>query len=215
MGEFLSRLITEADLGRPHIVAPDVGTPAALFAAATHPNRSPSVIVGAGGTAVPLQLGEPLASWVLDPDLDNTGASTRTRWSTPRSTTTPRCTRRDPRRLPGLLRRRPLRRVDALCAAVPRRASRACRGAAEDHHPRHRHRRPERPCRPSRQRRVPPPADPQQPPRHPRLRSLRLGRELRSAYAGVIVDAAAAASKAQRSERGSARPSATAVWSAR
>jgi pimeloyl-ACP methyl ester carboxylesterase len=29
-----------------------------------------SVIVGTGGAAVPLQLGEPLASWVLDPDLD-------------------------------------------------------------------------------------------------------------------------------------------------
>jgi len=28
------------------------------------------VIVGTGGAAFPLQLGEPLASWVLDPDLD-------------------------------------------------------------------------------------------------------------------------------------------------
>jgi pimeloyl-ACP methyl ester carboxylesterase len=28
------------------------------------------VIVGTGGAAVPLELGEPLASWVLDPDLD-------------------------------------------------------------------------------------------------------------------------------------------------
>jgi pimeloyl-ACP methyl ester carboxylesterase len=27
-------------------------------------------VVGAGGVAVPIQLGEPLASWVLDPDLD-------------------------------------------------------------------------------------------------------------------------------------------------
>ena len=34
MGEFLRQLIVEADLGRPHIVAPDVGTSAALFAAA-------------------------------------------------------------------------------------------------------------------------------------------------------------------------------------
>jgi pimeloyl-ACP methyl ester carboxylesterase len=70
MGEFLSRLITEADLGMPYIVAPDVGTPAALFAAAEHPEQITGVIVGAGGTAVPLQLGEPLASWVLDADLD-------------------------------------------------------------------------------------------------------------------------------------------------
>ena len=34
MGGFLAQLIVEADLGRPHIVAPDVGTSAALFAAA-------------------------------------------------------------------------------------------------------------------------------------------------------------------------------------
>jgi pimeloyl-ACP methyl ester carboxylesterase len=36
MGEFLARLIAEADLGTPHIVAPDIGTAAALFAAAAH-----------------------------------------------------------------------------------------------------------------------------------------------------------------------------------
>jgi pimeloyl-ACP methyl ester carboxylesterase len=70
MGEFLARLIAEADLGKPHIVAPDVGTSAALFAAAAHPERIASVIVGSGGAAVPLQLGEPLRSRVLDPDLD-------------------------------------------------------------------------------------------------------------------------------------------------
>jgi pimeloyl-ACP methyl ester carboxylesterase len=70
MGGFLARLIAEVDLARPHIVAPDVGTSAALFAAAEHPERIASVIVGTGGAAVPLQLGEPLASWVLDPDLD-------------------------------------------------------------------------------------------------------------------------------------------------
>ena len=70
MGEFLAQLIVEADLGRPHIVGPDVGTSAALFAAAEHPERIASVIVGTGGAAVPLELGEPLRSWVLDPDLD-------------------------------------------------------------------------------------------------------------------------------------------------
>jgi pimeloyl-ACP methyl ester carboxylesterase len=69
MGEFLSRLIAEADLGRPHIVGPDVGTAATLFAAAAHPQRIASVIVGTGGAAVPLELGEPLRSWVLDADL--------------------------------------------------------------------------------------------------------------------------------------------------
>ena len=70
MGGFLAQLIDEADLGTPHIVGPDIGTAAALFAAAAHPERIASVIVGTGGAAVPIQLGEPLASWVLDPDLD-------------------------------------------------------------------------------------------------------------------------------------------------
>jgi hypothetical protein len=31
MGEFLAQLIAEADLGAPHIVAPDVGTAAAAW----------------------------------------------------------------------------------------------------------------------------------------------------------------------------------------
>jgi pimeloyl-ACP methyl ester carboxylesterase len=70
MGGFLADVIAETELGRPHIVAPDVGTSAVLFAAAAHPERIASVIVGTGGAAVPLQLGEPLKSWVLDPDLE-------------------------------------------------------------------------------------------------------------------------------------------------
>jgi pimeloyl-ACP methyl ester carboxylesterase len=47
-----------------------VGTSAALFAAADHPERIAGVVVGTGGAAVPIELGEPLRSWVLDPDLD-------------------------------------------------------------------------------------------------------------------------------------------------
>jgi len=70
MGSFLVRLIDEAQLGRPHIVAPDVGTAAALFAEGLHPGCFTSVTLGTGGAAVPLELGEPLRSWVLDPDLD-------------------------------------------------------------------------------------------------------------------------------------------------
>jgi pimeloyl-ACP methyl ester carboxylesterase len=70
MGAFLGRLIVETELGAPHIVGPDVGTSAALFAAAQHPELVSSLIVGTGATAVPIQLGEPLASWVLDPDFD-------------------------------------------------------------------------------------------------------------------------------------------------
>ena len=70
MGGFLARLVAEAGLGRVHVVAPDVGTSAALFAAAAHSECFASVTVGTGGAAVPLELGEPLASWVLDPDLE-------------------------------------------------------------------------------------------------------------------------------------------------
>jgi pimeloyl-ACP methyl ester carboxylesterase len=70
MGEFIARLIEDCDLGRAHVVAPDVGTAAALFAAAAHPDRIASLTVGSGGVAVPIELGEPLASWVLDPDLE-------------------------------------------------------------------------------------------------------------------------------------------------
>jgi pimeloyl-ACP methyl ester carboxylesterase len=70
MGEFLARLITEAELEVPHVVGPDVGTAAALFTAAEHPQLIASLIVGTGGAAVPIELGEPLRSWVLDPDLE-------------------------------------------------------------------------------------------------------------------------------------------------
>ncbi|HTZ87098.1 MAG TPA: alpha/beta hydrolase [Solirubrobacteraceae bacterium] len=70
MGRFLAQLIGEAELGRPYVLGPDVGTAATLFAAAEHPELLAGAIVGTGGAAVPLQLGEPLASWVLDPDLE-------------------------------------------------------------------------------------------------------------------------------------------------
>jgi pimeloyl-ACP methyl ester carboxylesterase len=70
MGGFLSRLISEADLGTPFVVGPDVGTSAALFAAALTPEKIAGLVIGTGGAAVPLQLGEPLRSWVLDEDLD-------------------------------------------------------------------------------------------------------------------------------------------------
>ena len=50
--------------------------PAALFAAAAHPDAFASVIVGAGGAAVPIQLGEPLASWVSTPTSTSTASWT-------------------------------------------------------------------------------------------------------------------------------------------
>jgi pimeloyl-ACP methyl ester carboxylesterase len=70
MGAFLLRLIDECGLGRPHLVGPDVGTSAALFATLLSPGSVASVVVGSGGAAVPIQLGPPLRDWVLEPDLD-------------------------------------------------------------------------------------------------------------------------------------------------
>ena len=176
MGEFLAQLITEADLGRAHLVAPDVGTAAALFAAAAHPERIASVIVGSGGAAVPIQLGEPLASWVLDPDLDkyreidprvivNTAMDTIAGgipddiradylacYDGDRFAESMRYARRYPEELP--LQPRP---------------------AAADHGAGHDHQRPPRPCRPARQRGVSRPAAACQPLGDHRSRALRLG----------------------------------------
>lgn len=70
MGEFIIRVADAFGLENPHVVGPDVGTAAALFAAARHPGRLRSLVVGSGGTAVPLQLGSLLKDWVEAPDLD-------------------------------------------------------------------------------------------------------------------------------------------------
>ncbi len=70
MGRFLTRLIEACGLDRPHVVGPDVGTSAALFAAAARPDLIASVVVGGGGAAVPLRLTGPLADWVCAPDVD-------------------------------------------------------------------------------------------------------------------------------------------------
>src|SRR5207247_1126763 len=52
MGDFLARLIETCGLGRPHVVGPDIGTSAALFAAASRPDLFSSVVVGGGGVTV-------------------------------------------------------------------------------------------------------------------------------------------------------------------
>src|SRR5262245_25547976 len=69
MGEFLVRVADAFGLEQPHVVGPDVGTAAALFAAADFPGRFRSLTVGTGATAVPLDLGPPLKDWVEAPDL--------------------------------------------------------------------------------------------------------------------------------------------------
>jgi pimeloyl-ACP methyl ester carboxylesterase len=70
MGEFLIRVADAFGLENPHVVGPDVGTGASLFAAALHPGRLRSLVVGSGGTAYPLQLGWVLKDWVEAPDLE-------------------------------------------------------------------------------------------------------------------------------------------------
>jgi pimeloyl-ACP methyl ester carboxylesterase len=70
MGEFIIRVADAFGFENPHVVGPDIGTAAALFAAARHPGRLRSLVVGSGGTAVPLQLGSLLKDWVEAPDLD-------------------------------------------------------------------------------------------------------------------------------------------------
>ena len=70
MGEFLVRVADAFGLEQPHVVGPDVGTGASLFAAALYPGRFRSLVVGTGGTAVPLQLGGVLKEWVEAPSLD-------------------------------------------------------------------------------------------------------------------------------------------------
>lgn len=70
MGDFIVRLADELELEQPHVVGPDVGAAAALVAAAHHPGRLRSLVVGSGGLAVPLQVGEPLKGWTQAPDLE-------------------------------------------------------------------------------------------------------------------------------------------------
>ena len=70
MGEFVTRFADEFRLEQPHIVGPDIGTSAALFAAADNPRRYRSLVVGSGGVSYPLELGGSLQGWVEAPDLN-------------------------------------------------------------------------------------------------------------------------------------------------
>ena len=70
MGAFVIRAADAFGLEKPHAVGPDIGTGALLFAAALHPGRLRSLVVGSGGAAFPLQLGGVLKDWVEAPDLD-------------------------------------------------------------------------------------------------------------------------------------------------
>jgi pimeloyl-ACP methyl ester carboxylesterase len=70
MGEFIIRAADAFGLARPHVIGPDIGTAASLFAAAAHPGRLRSLVVGGGGAAVPLRLGSRLKDWIQAPDLE-------------------------------------------------------------------------------------------------------------------------------------------------
>lgn len=70
MSEFLIRVLDQWDITDPHLVCPDVGTPAALFAAARHPGRIRSLVVGSAGTAVPLEVTGVLKDLIEAPDID-------------------------------------------------------------------------------------------------------------------------------------------------
>jgi pimeloyl-ACP methyl ester carboxylesterase len=70
MGEFIVRLADAFGLEKPHVVGPDIGTGASLFAAALAPGRFCSLVVGTGGAAVPLQLGGVLKEWVEAPSIE-------------------------------------------------------------------------------------------------------------------------------------------------
>jgi pimeloyl-ACP methyl ester carboxylesterase len=50
MGQFVLSILKAFDLERPHVIAPDVGTPAVLFAAANHPGVFKSFVIGSGAT---------------------------------------------------------------------------------------------------------------------------------------------------------------------
>lgn len=69
MGSFLLRLIDEWELGHPHVVGPDVGTGAVLFAASEDLDRFPSAVVGSGGASFPLEVTGALKEIIEAPDL--------------------------------------------------------------------------------------------------------------------------------------------------
>jgi pimeloyl-ACP methyl ester carboxylesterase len=70
MSEFLIRILDEWNMPDPHLVCPDVGTPTALLAAASHPGRIRSLVVGGAAAACPLEVGGALKELIEAPDID-------------------------------------------------------------------------------------------------------------------------------------------------
>jgi pimeloyl-ACP methyl ester carboxylesterase len=71
MGRFLVGLIDEWELGAPHVFGPDVGGPAALFAAAESPTSLTSAVIGNGATAYPLDVDGNLKELIANPDFES------------------------------------------------------------------------------------------------------------------------------------------------
>jgi pimeloyl-ACP methyl ester carboxylesterase len=69
MGQFVVRVADHFGLDRPHVIAPDVGTPTMLFAASDHPERFRSLVVGAGASTFPLQVADILKDIIDAPTL--------------------------------------------------------------------------------------------------------------------------------------------------
>jgi pimeloyl-ACP methyl ester carboxylesterase len=70
MGSFILRAIEVLGLTKPHLVGPDIGTSAALFAAAQKPDALRSIVVGSGGAAVPVDVTGVLKDWVEETNPD-------------------------------------------------------------------------------------------------------------------------------------------------
>src|SRR5277367_2950484 len=69
MGNFVIRIIESFGLVKPHVVAPDVGTPACLFAASNRPGVFKSLVIGSGATD-PADIGDILDKIVNAPSLE-------------------------------------------------------------------------------------------------------------------------------------------------
>jgi pimeloyl-ACP methyl ester carboxylesterase len=50
VGAFVLTIMEAFDLKRPHVIAPDIGTPACLLASASHPGVFKSLVIGSGAT---------------------------------------------------------------------------------------------------------------------------------------------------------------------
>ncbi|GAA1710895.1 alpha/beta fold hydrolase [Fodinicola feengrottensis] len=70
MGRFLISVVDSFGLVKPHLVGPDVGTSASLFAELARPGTFATITIGSGGASVPLNVTGILKDIIEAPDLD-------------------------------------------------------------------------------------------------------------------------------------------------